>query len=55
MDYSCFYKGTTPLNNFLCNNCELFLSTCTPMAGHDGLALASECDIYLCEVLSDNF
>lgn len=45
----CLYTGITPMNNYICNKCSLFLSACIPVASIDGLALGSECDIYLCE------
>lgn len=49
MNNLCFYTGQTPLSNYMCNNCSLFLETCIPIASKDGYALGAECDAYFCE------
>lgn len=45
----CRYEGQVPLGNALCDSCPLFLVTCLPRYSSEGLALYSECDLYLCE------
>jgi hypothetical protein len=44
----CNYRGRTPLDLPMCNHCNLFLETCTPIVGYDGF-LFGECDSWLCE------
>ena len=49
MSTYCYYAGQTPLSNYMCNNCSLFLETCKPIASKEGYALGAECDAFLCE------
>ena len=44
----CRYKGSCPSFNYMCDECPLYLNTCTPIASSDGYS-NGECDCYLCE------
>lgn len=45
---SCIYVAQTPINNSMCNSCELFMETCKPIASLEGYALGGECDAFFC-------
>ena len=46
----CQYQGTTPTNNNICDECDLYLHTCQAVATDDGYAVGSECgDYFYCE------
>lgn len=50
----CIYLDKTPLDNLVCNQCNLFLNTCIPVViSEDGYA-GGECDSFLCEGCSRN-
>lgn len=44
----CRYTGRVHLENTMCWNCSLFLTTCTPIA-KNGYGMGSELDCWLCE------
>ncbi|HYE11403.1 MAG TPA: hypothetical protein VEF53_14625 [Patescibacteria group bacterium] len=44
----CYYSGTVPMTNSMCNNCSLFLDVCRVVASPNGYDRGSELDCWLC-------